>query len=161
MKFLQGNNRKKVSWLLGVYLVITPLSVYGATPATLAVSDFTYILENRADPFLPFILDESTVAEMNEIVDQEEGPLTGMQLFEPGQLTLVALLQVEDRSVAMVEDFTGKGYVLREGMKIGRRGVVEKIASGTVFIKETAYTRAGDELVNTIEMTLNNEEKKE
>jgi type IV pilus assembly protein PilP len=60
----------------------------------------------------------------------------------------------------MVEDFTGKGYILLEGTKIGRRGVVKNIASNAVTIEETAITRAGKEIVTQVVMTLKKEGEK-
>jgi len=124
-------------------------------------TQFEYVLENRSDPFVPFISENasSTKVDMNEIVDTGE-PLTGMQLFEPGQLTLVALLKKNVEDVAMVEDFTGKGYILLEGTKIGKRGVVKNIASNAVTIEETAITRAGKEIVTQVVMTLKKEGEK-
>lgn len=121
-------------------------------------SKFEYVLENRADPFVPFITEKaaSTKIDMNEIVESNE-PLTGMQLFEPGQLTLVALLKKSSGDVAMVEDFTGKGYVLHKGTKIGRRGVVKNITPNAVRIEETAVTRAGKKIITDTVMTLKKE----
>ena len=119
---------------------------------------FEYQLENRPDPFVPFITEEATTSNinMNEIVD-EDILLKGMQLFEPGQLTLVALMKIDLEDIAMVEDFTGKGYVLTEGIKIGRRGVVKDIASNSIIIEETAFTRAGKKIINNIVMLLKKE----
>ncbi len=130
-----------------------------AQPAAADISaQFEYVLENRPDPFVPFISEKAATStvDMNEIVDKSE-PLTGMQLFEPGQLKLVALLKKNAEDVAMVEDFTGKGYILLEGTKIGRRGVVKDIAPNAVIIEETAVTRAGKEIVTQVVMTLNKE----
>lgn len=130
-----------------------------AQPAAADFStQFEYVLENRPDPFVPFITEKaaSSTVDMNEIVDKSE-PLTGMQLFEPGQLTLVALLKKNVADVAMVEDFTGKGYILLEGTKIGRRGVVKDIAANAVIIEETAITRAGKEITSQVVMTLKKE----
>lgn len=134
-----------------------------AQPAAADLStQFEYVLENRPDPFMPFITEKAatSTADMNEIVDKSE-PLTGMQLFEPGQLTLVALLKKNAEDVAMVEDFTGKGYILLEGTKIGRRGVVKDIAPNAVIIEETAVTRAGKEIITQVVMTLKKEEGEE
>jgi hypothetical protein len=128
-------------------------------PAASSSIQFEYVLENRPDPFVPFISEKaaSSTVDMNEIVDDSNGPLTGMQLFEPGQLTLVAILQKNLDDVAMVEDFTGKGYILLEGTKIGRRGIVKDIAPNTVIIEETAVTRAGKEIITQFVMTLKKE----
>lgn len=119
---------------------------------------FEYQLENRADPFVPFITEKAATSsvDMNEIIEDNK-PLTGMQLFEPGQLTLVALLRKNADNVAMVEDFTGKGYVLLKGTKIGRRGVIKEIDPNAVIIEETAVTRAGKEIITKVVMTLKKE----
>jgi type IV pilus assembly protein PilP len=96
---------------------------------------------------------------MDEIVDSGE-PLTGMQLFEPGQLTLVALLKKDGENMAMVQDFTGKGYVLTEGTKVGRRGIVKSFTPQSVIIEETAVTRAGKKTVTEVAMLLKKEGEK-
>lgn len=122
-------------------------------------STFDYILENREDPFVPFISERAATTksiDMNEIVEAN-ATLTGMQLFEPGQLTLVALLNNGTEDIAMVEDFTGKGYILTEGTLIGRRGVVKAIAPNNVIIEETAVTRAGKKIITEIVMILKKE----
>ena len=121
-------------------------------------STFTYRLEGRPDPFLPFLTDKAQT-NADEIVEANE-KLTGMQLFEPGQLTLVALVRTDDQKFAMVQDVTGKGYIIEEGTKIGQRGVVTAIVPNKVVIEESATTRSGKKLMNTIEMVLRKEEKK-
>lgn len=118
---------------------------------------FEYILTGRPDPFTPFIEPKvATQLDPNEIVD-EDVELSGMQLFEPGQLTLVAILFSGGQKMAMVEDVTGKGYVINEGVLVGRHGVVSQIATDQVVITETTRTRAGKELINTVVMRLNTE----
>ncbi|MCF6291499.1 MAG: hypothetical protein L3J03_10950 [Desulfobacterales bacterium] len=111
---------------------------------------FVYVRKGRHDPFMP----------MEQIIVDQGGPgsgeiLTGMRRFEPGQLRLVAIVLREDkRYVAMVEDSTGKGYLLQPGTKIGRAGVVEKIAPNLVVVKQTLYTLAGDLRYNEVEMVM-------
>ncbi len=111
---------------------------------------FVYVREGRHDPFMPMeqiIIDQGGAG--------EEEVLTGMRRFEPGQLRLVAIVRREDnRYVAMVEDSTGKGYLLHPGMKIGRAGVIEKIAPNLVVVKQTSYTMAGDLRYNEVEMVM-------
>ena len=85
-------------------------------------SDFEYQIEGRPDPFLPFITESATnTPENQDEIVEDDRVLTGMQLFEPGQLTLVGLILAGDTKLAMVQDFTGKGYVIEEGTKIGSR----------------------------------------
>ena len=117
---------------------------------------FEYHIENRPDPFSPFISEKASSANINEIIPVAE-QLTGMQLFEPGQLNLVAIVMAENKDFAMAEDTTGKGYILNSGMKIGKRGIITAIKSNEVIIEETAFTRAGKKLTSTIVMLLKKE----
>lgn len=149
--------------LVGLVMLL-PASAWATEDATaeplkgVEGAAFEYVLENRRDPFMPFITEKAASAsvDMNEIVDKQE-PLTGMQLFEPGQLTLVAVLKTGSLDYAMVQDTTGKGYTLHPGTKIGRRGVVRDITPLAVIIEETAVTRAGNTIVTEIVMALKKE----
>jgi type IV pilus assembly protein PilP len=132
----------------------------GAISLSEKVNNFEYRLEGRSDPFMPFISDKADgTLNPNDILENDE-QLTGMQLFEPGQLTLVALVNTSDQKFAMVEDVSGKGYIINEGTKIGRRGVVRSISPNKVLIEEIAMTRAGKKLTSDIVMVLRKEENK-
>lgn len=118
---------------------------------------FEYQLEGRPDPFMPFLSPKVTTnIDPNEIISSGE-ILTGMQLFEPGQLTLVAIMQISNAYIAMVEDSTGKGYVLRQGIKIGEYGEITNIDSNRVYIIETKTTRAKKIIQTKIDMVLKTE----
>ena len=154
-----------IGFLLTSSLLLTSLTLSAAETDELNLlsetsndSWFEYIMENRPDPFVPFLTEKAATSnvDMNEVIDNNE-PLSGMQLFEPGQLTLVALMQNGTDDIAMVEDFTGKGYILTEGIKIGRRGVVKDIAPNSVIIEETAETRAGKKIITEVVMILKKE----
>jgi type IV pilus assembly protein PilP len=114
---------------------------------------FVYVREGRPDPFVPFMTDRSKV--LKPALTEEE--LVGMRKFEPGQLSLVAVVLSGKANVAMVQDPAGQGYVIRQGTKIGRSGVVENIVPNRVIIKSVSYNRAGDEIVNRVEMLLKKE----
>jgi len=121
-----------------------------------ALPPFEYKLEGRPDPFTPFISAKAASQKISsdEIIEEDIEELTGMRRFEPGQLTLVALMFSGNRRIAMVEDVTGRGYILTEGMPIGRRGVVSRIDGEQVTIIEVAHTRAGRTRKNKIVMRL-------
>jgi len=160
--------RNNVAFLLTVAAFLTPYATYATSTESNAISQpevpgakiesFEYQLENRPDPFVPFITEKaaSSDVDMNEII-RSGAPLTGMQLFEPGQLNLVALMQMGSEDIAMVEDFTGKGYVLTEGTKIGEFGVVKDIKPNTVIIEETRENRAHKKTVTEVVMILKKE----
>lgn len=120
---------------------------------------YVYAVEGRTDPFKPFISKKATTSggrDPNEVID-ENTELTGMQLFEPGQLTLVGVLMTEAGELALFEDQTKKGYMLKRGNLIGKRGVVTRIDKQQVVITETAHTRAGKEISSTVIMRLKKE----
>lgn len=122
-----------------------------------STSVFTYEVTGRPDPFAPFISEKATSnINMDEIVDTGEA-LSGMQLFEPGQLKLVAIIFEDTAELAMVEDAAGKGYTIRPGMKIGKKGIITTIDPNQVNIEETSVTRAGKQLTNKIVMLLKKE----
>jgi type IV pilus assembly protein PilP len=128
-------------------------STNNGTPAT----SFVYQLEGRLDPFMPFLSEKAANPNnMDEIVENNE-TLSGMQLFEPAQLKLVAIVFADDSEIAMVEDAAGQGYAIRSGMKIGRKGMITSITSNQVVIEESSVTRAGKQLTNNIVMQLKKE----
>jgi type IV pilus assembly protein PilP len=135
----------------------TPEQLLGGDPEQ-TLQKFEYQLEGRQDPFTPFISDKAATQKIGaDDIIEENVELTGMRQFEPGQLTLVAVMYTGSRRLAMGEDVTGKGYILNEGMPIGRRGVVSRIDGQQVTVIETAHTRAGRELETTVVIRLNKE----
>jgi type IV pilus assembly protein PilP len=121
--------------------------------------NYFYKAEGRFDPFKPFVSPKSSSPaqqDPNEIVD-DGNELTGMQLFEPGQLTLVGVMRSSGEPIAMVEDQTRKGYVLKLGNLIGKRGVISSIDPRQVVVTETAKTRAGKEMKSTTTMRIKKE----
>jgi len=125
--------------------------------AKLLKEPFSYETKNRSDPFTPFIYVQMIQAHEAE----ETKSLTGMQLFEPGQLNLVAILFSGDQAMAMVQDSTGKGYVIKKGTKIGRRGEVSNVLPNAVVIKEWFLSSSGKKLYRDNEMVLRKEGGKE
>lgn len=124
------------------------------------VDKFQYQLDGRADPFLPFLSkDNGRTGELDETpMEGEPGtPLTGMQLFEPGQLKLVALLKIGNKNIAMVEDVAGKGYRLDENMLIGKHGRINRITDEQVEITERYKTQTGRIVTKNIVMRLKKE----
>jgi type IV pilus assembly protein PilP len=121
--------------------------------------EFEYQFANRPDPFLPFIKKDETqqVDPDSEILSDDNKPLRGMQLFEPGQLKLVAVMSVGNEKIALAEDVTGKGYRLNENMPIGRHGVIRRIGDGQVEITETYKTKTGRTVTKEIVMRLKKE----
>ena len=124
---------------------------------SMKTEDFIYETEGRPDPFEPFISEE-ILQESAETSTPEK--LTGMRQFEPGQLSLVAIMFTESNPMAMVEDSSHKGYIIRRGTKIGKSGVVSDILPNQVIIKQLSYSMTMKKKYKTVEMTLRKEGEK-
>ncbi len=118
-------------------------------------SDFVYQREGRPDPFMPFIKDK--VVQEVDVEVEEYGVLTGMQKFEPGQLTVVAIVQKQQGPIAMVQDSTGKGYLISAGEKLGRNGVVEEITDNMILVKQQYKMTSGAFRHRVVKMLLKRE----
>jgi Tfp pilus assembly protein PilP len=117
-----------------------------APPEPSAISDDAqpYNPAGRRDPFRPFILDVRPEARM---------PLTPLQRYELGQLTVVATVWEAAVPRAMVEDSAGMGYIVGVGTPIGRNGgVVTAIEPERVVVEEHVLDYYGKEQVNRIVM---------
>ncbi|MFH1019206.1 MAG: hypothetical protein V1782_01135 [Pseudomonadota bacterium] len=165
------NNFLAVAFFASVYCVIAggvasaqpePVTPSTANPAhsletTLAGGQpppFMYNRE-RPDPFFPFLTQEIMKAEA-----KAKAELTGTQKFEPAQLTLVAIVSSKRGLLAMVQDSSGIGYVLRNGTKIGETGEVIQIAPDKVIIEQSLKNVTGDRTSRKIEMILSKEGEK-
>jgi len=126
--------------------------------SSMKIEAFTYETEGRPDPFTPFI-SEKIIQPVEANVQQPE-KLTGMRQFEPGQLTLVAVMFTESNPMAMVEDSSHKGYIIRRGTKIGKSGIVSDILPNQVIIKQLSYSMAREKKYKTVEMILRKEGEK-
>jgi type IV pilus assembly protein PilP len=115
---------------------------------------FVYKREGRSDPFVPFVQERVVSTE----VPVEE--LAGMRKFEPGQLSVVAIVLSPMDRFAMVQDSNNQGYIIREGILLGRTGVVEAIEPNKVIVKNYTYNLAGDKIYKTVEMVLKQEGEK-
>lgn len=119
-----------------------------------ASDSFAYSRVGRSDPFMPFISEQVIAA---DFMEGAEEVLTGMRKFEPGQLSLVAIIFAEDGPLAMVQDSVGKGYIIRNGTLIGRTGVVDEIAGNLVVVKQRYKNTAGEDRYKIVEMLLKRE----
>ena len=133
---------------------VNPAQALEATLASGKTPPFVYNRE-RPDPFFPFLTQEIMKAEA-----KAKAELTGTQKFEPTQLTLVAIVSGKRGLLAMVQDSSGVGYVLRKGTKIGERGEVIQISQDKVIIEQSLKGVTGERTSRKIEMILSKEGEK-
>ena len=83
-----------------------------------------------------------------------------MRQLEPGQLSLTAILFTEVNPIAMVEDSSHRGYIIRRGTRIGKFGIVTDILPNSVIIKLLSYSMNQEKKYTTMEMILRKEGEK-
>lgn len=120
--------------------------------------EFVYQVEERPDPFMPFISEK--IVQSPDSESESGDRLTGMRQLEPGQLTLTAIIFTEANPMAMVEDSSHKGYVIRRGTRIGKFGIVTDILPNSVIIKQLSYSMNQEKKYTTVEMILRKEGEK-
>lgn len=123
---------------------------------SMQMGSFEYKVEERPDPFKPFISEKIV-----QSTDPKSGEnLSGMRQLEPGQLSLTAILFTENNPMAMVEDSSHKGYIIRRGTRIGKSGIVADILPNAVIIKQSSYSLGQEKKYTTVEMILRKEGEK-
>ena len=92
---------------------------------------------------------------MPEMALQKLEPKEPLQLIPLDKLELLGVTQGKDRVVAMLKDPNGKTWFVREAMKIGMNGgVIEKISSSKVVVREQSFNALGQEETLRVEIQL-------
>ena len=94
-----------------------------------------YISEGKIDPFMSPIT-KRIATEEKKILNRKLSPLEKLDL---SQLKLVAIInmQSEKKNIAMVQESSGKGYMVKVGTYIGRNnGRIIEIRNDEIILKE-------------------------
>lgn len=98
---------------------------------------YQYHPGDRPDPFRPFHEEVKAVTAIPECEEAPPGPLTELEI---SQFTLVAVVAQGQEKVAMVQDKTGKGYLVKTGSFFGKKcGKVVEINPSEGLIVEEPY----------------------
>lgn len=93
-------------------------------------NEYSYDPSGKTDPFQPFVADEEL---KKTAISKGNSPLQNLDL---GQLTLVGVISTKNPA-AMVQDSTGRGYILHLGTRVGTRdGTVTSILAARITITE-------------------------
>lgn len=103
------------------------------------------VTPGRRDPFRSFIEEQK-----QRLAKHERGPL---EQFDLSQLTVTAVVWGTGRPRALVEDPSGRGYVVQVGTPIGKNdGTVTSIGDNSVTVRETYVDYLGAQTSKQIEM---------
>jgi type IV pilus assembly protein PilP len=115
-----------------------------------------YSSEGKVDPFVPIFKDTPEIStEAKEKKALPKRPLTPLEKVDLSQLKLVAIVRSASGNRAMVEDATGKGYVISNGSYVGKNGGrVVQIERDRAFIEEEVEDILGKIVVTRKELKL-------
>ncbi len=113
-------------------------------------------LDSLRSPFLPLFKPEPPKNEdERENKTNKRTPASPIEQVDLSQLKLVATLRAKSGNKALVEDSTGKGYVIEKGSFIGmNQGSVVEITDEKVIVEEELETMTGKVKIQRREMKL-------
>ncbi|MGD8519629.1 MAG: pilus assembly protein PilP [Desulfobacterales bacterium] len=120
-----------------------------------AVEPPRYSAQDRIDPFEPLFKKKRGEAKVWKPKRGQRVPRTPLERIDLGQLKLVAIVEAKSGNKAMVEESSGKGYVIEKGTYIGTNaGKVVSIDMNKVLVKEEFEDNMGNVKVRDTELKL-------
>ena len=99
-------------------------------------TDF-YNPEGKLDPFEPLFKKERVSLAVGKKKIKRRKPLTPLERVNLSQLTLVGIIRSPSGNRALVQESTGKGYVVKKGTYIGTNsGKIVQILKDRIIIEE-------------------------
>jgi len=114
-----------------------------------------YSPQGRIDPFEPLFKKKEAEAKVWRPKRGQRVPRTPLERIDLGQLKLVAIVLAKSGNKAMVEEASGKGYVIEKGTYIGTNaGKVASVDINKVIVKEEFEDNMGNVEVRDTELKL-------
>lgn len=113
-----------------------------------------YTRKGRIDPFEPFLRKPEPEVPVDKQAElTRRVPRTPLEKIELSQLRLTGILRAENKTRALVQEASGKGYIVDEGTYIGNKGgQVAKILKDRITVSEKALDVFGK--INVVEREL-------
>ena len=115
-----------------------------------------YSRKGRIDPFEPFLRKpEPDVTIDKKTKLKRRVPRTPLEKIDLSQLRLTAVLRTPTKTSALVQEVSGKGYIINKGFFIGNKGgQVSKILKDRIMVEEKYLDVFGKISVREREMKL-------
>jgi type IV pilus assembly protein PilP len=114
-----------------------------------------YSAKNKVDPFEPLLREEAAQAAVAKLTAKKRAPQSPLEKIDLGQLKLVAVIAASTGNRALVEEASGKGYILREGTFVGMNsGKVVNIGLDKITVEEEFEDVYGKTILQKKEITL-------
>ncbi len=126
---------------------------------TKRTDDLTYVYDptGKLDPFAPIFREQGGSGEIQPKKEKKTRrvPLTPLEQISLSQLKLVAVMLAPSGNKALVEEVSGKGYIIEEGTYIGMNsGRVVDIMINKVVVEEEVEDILGNFTIRKTEMKL-------
>ena len=136
----------------------TPASTTVAEKEEAIVAKRIYDPKERLNPFIPLFRDENkeTAADQTDKSKRKKRvPQTPLEKISLNQLKLVAIIRTSSGNRALVEDNTGKGFIIKNGTYIGlNSGIVTQINASSVIVEEEIENLMGELILQNTEIKL-------
>ncbi len=114
-----------------------------------------YNPKGKVDPFEPLFKQTTVVAKKSKQQRKKRVPRTPLERIDLSQLKLVAIVLAESGNRAMVEESSGKGYIIAKGTYIGTNaGKVTQIQGHKVIVSEEVEDVMGNVSIRKTEVKL-------
>jgi type IV pilus assembly protein PilP len=117
-----------------------------------------YDPKERLNPFIPLFKDDNQQAAADQPQKSKRRkriPQTPLEKISLNQLKLVAIIRSASGNKALVEDNTGKGYIVKNGTYIGlNSGIVTQINASSVIVEEEIENLMGELVLQNTEIKL-------
>ena len=114
-----------------------------------------YNPKGKVDPFEPLFKQQTVVAKTSKKKRKKRVPRTPLERIDLSQLKLVAIVLAESGNRAMVEESSGKGYIIAKGTYIGTNaGKVTQIQKHRVIVAEEVEDVMGNVSIRKTELKL-------
>lgn len=132
--------------------------VEGPAKANAAAEKRIYDPKERLNPFMPLFKAENKEVSAGPIQAKKRKkriPRTPLERISLSQLKLVAIIRAQSGNRALVEDNSGKGFIIKKGTYIGlNSGVVRQINLKSVIVEEELENLMGEFVLQNTEIKL-------
>lgn len=120
--------------------LVKPAELGSKQPTRHAEKQWTYFYDpsGKADPFRPLFASQAErLMPAQQKIKKQRLPLTPLQRIDLGQFKLVGIVLSREGNKALVEEPSGKGYIISKGTYIGQNfGRVRRILKDKVVVEE-------------------------
>ena len=118
--------------------------------------EYSYNPNGKIDPFLPLVtLSQTPEMPTAEKKEKKEVPLTPLQKLNVDDFNLVAVIVSDNQLKALLEDPAVNGFIVKEGMLIGKNGgIIKKILPNSMLVEEQTTDDQGKKEMKIRTITL-------